>query len=123
MDGALATLVDSKPISIFSFLACTRGLVFALINHLSLSLYTSLSPSLPPSPLPPSLPPPPLPPFLQEGSGPCLFCGSLVCTPEEEELIARDSKKAQKFKEKLVKQFQIKVGHYPSFYLEGGEAW
>ncbi len=48
-------------------------------------------------------------PVLQEGSGPCVFCDALVCTPEEEEVLRRDSKKAQKFKEKFLKQFQIRV--------------
>ena len=46
---------------------------------------------------------------LQEGSGPCLTCGALVCSPEEEELLARQSKKGLKFREKFLKKFQIKV--------------
>ena len=45
----------------------------------------------------------------QEGSGPCVFCGALVCTPEEEEILMRDSKKGQKFRDKFLKQFQIRV--------------
>ena len=40
----------------------------------------------------------------QEGSGPCYFCGSLVCTKEEQEILARNSKKSMKLYEKLVTQ-------------------
>ncbi|PFX33317.1 Activating signal cointegrator 1 [Stylophora pistillata] len=40
----------------------------------------------------------------QEGSGPCFFCGALVCTKEEQEILARKSKKSHKLHEKLLKQ-------------------
>lgn len=38
----------------------------------------------------------------QEGSGPCLFCESLVCTREEQEILQRDSNKSQKLRKKLM---------------------
>ncbi|XP_064194007.1 activating signal cointegrator 1 isoform X1 [Anguilla rostrata] len=39
----------------------------------------------------------------QEGSGPCLFCGSLqVCTKEEQKILQRDSNKSQKLRKKLM---------------------
>ena len=41
---------------------------------------------------------------MQEGSGPCFFCGALVCTKEEQEILARNSKKSQKLYEKLLTQ-------------------
>ncbi|KHJ98689.1 hypothetical protein OESDEN_01336 [Oesophagostomum dentatum] len=30
----------------------------------------------------------------QEGSGPCFFCGTLVCTKEEREILERGSRKS-----------------------------
>ncbi len=45
----------------------------------------------------------------QEGSGPCLFCGAIVCTREEEELLLKDSKKAKKFKEQFLKKHSMAV--------------
>lgn len=39
----------------------------------------------------------------QEGSGPCLFCGNLVCTREEEEILSRGSKKSEKLRQHLMK--------------------
>ncbi|CAH1797101.1 unnamed protein product [Owenia fusiformis] len=39
----------------------------------------------------------------QEGSGPCMFCDTLVCTNEEGEMIARGSKKGEKLKNYLMK--------------------
>lgn len=41
---------------------------------------------------------------MQEGSGPCYFCGALVCTREEREILSRNSKKSQKLYEKLLTQ-------------------
>lgn len=41
---------------------------------------------------------------MQEGSGPCFFCGALVCTKEEQEILARNSKKSQRLYEKLLTQ-------------------
>ena len=41
---------------------------------------------------------------MQEGSGPCFFCGALVCTKEEQEILARNSKKSQKLYQKLLMQ-------------------
>ncbi|XP_077989088.1 activating signal cointegrator 1-like [Glandiceps talaboti] len=38
----------------------------------------------------------------QEGSGPCFFCGALVCTPEEQEVLARNSHKSEKLLKKLM---------------------
>ncbi|KAI3377421.1 hypothetical protein L3Q82_008611, partial [Scortum barcoo] len=38
----------------------------------------------------------------QEGSGPCLFCGKLVCTKEELEILQRDSNKSQRLRKKLM---------------------
>ncbi|XP_041362794.1 activating signal cointegrator 1-like [Gigantopelta aegis] len=39
----------------------------------------------------------------QEGSGPCVFCGNLVCTVEEEEILAKGSKKSDKLRQHLMK--------------------
>ena len=47
--------------------------------------------------------------LLQEGVGPCVTCGALVCTPEEQALLSRDSKKASKLRESLMKQYNIQV--------------
>ena len=33
-----------------------------------------------------------------------MFCGNLVCSPEEMEIIARDSKKSKKLEDKLLSQ-------------------
>ena len=49
----------------------------------------------------------------QEGSGLCYFCGSLVCTKEEQEILARNSKKSMKLYEKLVAQSFEKNGPEP----------
>ncbi|XP_063229432.1 activating signal cointegrator 1 [Bacillus rossius redtenbacheri] len=38
----------------------------------------------------------------QEGSGPCLFCNALVCSPEEQEVLNSKTKKAEKLYQKLV---------------------
>lgn len=38
----------------------------------------------------------------QEGSGPCYFCGNLVCTREEQEKIGRGSNKGEKLKSDLL---------------------
>ena len=38
----------------------------------------------------------------QEGSGPCLFCGALVCTKDEEEVLARGSKKSEALRTQLM---------------------
>ena len=38
----------------------------------------------------------------QEGSGPCYFCGALVCSREEKEILARNSKKSIKLYDKLM---------------------
>jgi hypothetical protein len=46
----------------------------------------------------------------QEGAGPCIFCGSLIFPPDEEKMLAKDSKKAQKIKEKLIKQYNLQEG-------------
>ena len=48
-------------------------------------------------------------PLPQEGSGPCLFCGTIICTPEEEEWLVKDSKKGKKFKEQFLKKFNLEV--------------
>ena len=47
--------------------------------------------------------------YVQEGSGPCLFCGSVVFTREEEQILSRDSRRAEKLKEKMWSQYEIKV--------------
>ena len=39
----------------------------------------------------------------QEGAGPCLFCGSLVVTPEQQEVLVRGSKKSEKLMQQIVK--------------------
>ncbi|XP_076104447.1 activating signal cointegrator 1-like [Mytilus galloprovincialis] len=39
----------------------------------------------------------------QEGSGPCLFCGHLVCTVEEQEVLSRGSKKSEQLRHRLMK--------------------
>ena len=36
------------------------------------------------------------------GSGPCLFCGNLVCTREEQEVLDRKSKKSEILLKKLL---------------------
>lgn len=41
---------------------------------------------------------------MQEGSGPCYFCRALVCTKEEQDILARKSKKSQKLYQKLLMQ-------------------
>ena len=41
---------------------------------------------------------------VQEGSGPCMFCGELVATKEEMETLMRDSRKSEKLREKLMAQ-------------------
>ncbi|KAJ8304364.1 hypothetical protein KUTeg_017947 [Tegillarca granosa] len=38
----------------------------------------------------------------QEGSGPCLFCGQLVCTAAEQEILARGSKKSEQLRHRLM---------------------
>ena len=38
----------------------------------------------------------------QEGSGPCLFCGALVCTKEEQEILSRGSKKSDRLRSYLM---------------------
>lgn len=43
----------------------------------------------------------------QEGAGPCLFCHNLVCSPEDQEYITRESKKGRKLHEKLMQQTQV----------------
>lgn len=40
----------------------------------------------------------------QEGSGPCLFCGNLVCTEDEHKLIESSSKKGDNLKKTLLQQ-------------------
>ncbi|ESO09785.1 hypothetical protein HELRODRAFT_183880 [Helobdella robusta] len=47
----------------------------------------------------------------QEGSGPCFFCGSLVCTKAEQEILSRNSNKSEKLKSFLMKQ-EIKEEDY-----------
>lgn len=39
----------------------------------------------------------------QEGAGPCTFCGTLVCSPADQELIKSNSNKGNKLLEKLMK--------------------
>ena len=41
-----------------------------------------------------------------------------MCTPEEEEMLARDSKKGHKMREQLLKQFEMKV-RISTAYLGG----
>lgn len=79
-----------------------------------------LPPFFPPI-LPLSFPslPSPLSPLQQEGSGQCLFCGTLVCTPEEEEILTRDSKKGHKMRDKLLRQLEMKV-RTPTTYVGPG---
>lgn len=38
-----------------------------------------------------------------------MFCGAIVCTPEEEEWLQKDSKKGKKFKEQFLKKFNLVV--------------
>ncbi|XP_028416961.1 activating signal cointegrator 1-like [Dendronephthya gigantea] len=45
----------------------------------------------------------------QEGSGPCYFCGEVVCTAEEREVLAKNSKRGQKLKEKLLESWNAKA--------------
>ena len=46
---------------------------------------------------------------IKEGSGPCLFCGALVLAPEEENWVQKDSKKARKVREQLLKKYGVEV--------------
>ncbi|XP_071106236.1 activating signal cointegrator 1-like [Haliotis cracherodii] len=52
----------------------------------------------------------------QEGSGPCVFCGTLVCTREELEVLNRGSKKSEKLRQQLMKGATI----VPFLETEGG---
>ena len=36
------------------------------------------------------------------GSGPCLFCGAIVCTREEQEVLNRGSRKSEILRKKLM---------------------
>ena len=38
-----------------------------------------------------------------------MFCGELVCTREDEDVLTRNSKKSRKLKEQLAKQYQLEV--------------
>ncbi|XP_052797264.1 activating signal cointegrator 1-like isoform X1 [Mya arenaria] len=40
----------------------------------------------------------------QEGAGPCLFCGHLVCTREDEEVLSRGSRKSEKLRQHLMRE-------------------
>ena len=40
--------------------------------------------------------------ILFSGSGPCLFCGAIVCTKEEQEVLNRGSKKSEQLRKKLM---------------------
>ena len=40
--------------------------------------------------------------IMRKGSGPCLFCGSVVCTKEEQEVLNRGSKKSEQLRKKLM---------------------
>lgn len=40
----------------------------------------------------------------QEGSGPCLFCGNLVCTREEQQILNQSTKRSEKLKQSLMEQ-------------------
>ena len=51
-------------------------------------------------------------PCIQEGSGPCLFCGAVVCTTEEEEWMTKDSRKAKKLREQFFKKHNMQVSVY-----------
>ena len=54
---------------------------------------------------------------LQEGSGPCLFCGAVVCTPEEEEWMTKDSRKAKKLREHFLKKHNIEVSSWMDWVM------
>jgi len=41
---------------------------------------------------------------VQEGSGPCFFCGELVCSPDEQVLLRSDTKQADNLYNKLMDQ-------------------
>eukprot|EP01135_Chromosphaera_perkinsii_P004049 Nk52_evm62s266 gene=Nk52_evmTU62s266 len=45
-----------------------------------------------------------------EGYGPCLTCGQLVLTREQEEIVDRDSNKSRKFLDQLLKDIEKKYG-------------
>ncbi|XP_002731363.1 activating signal cointegrator 1-like [Saccoglossus kowalevskii] len=44
----------------------------------------------------------------QEGAGPCFFCGSLVCSSEQLEILARNSHKSEKLMRKLMGDVIVK---------------
>ncbi|XP_070542239.1 activating signal cointegrator 1-like isoform X2 [Ptychodera flava] len=52
----------------------------------------------------------------QEGSGPCYYCGALVCTPNEQEVLARNSHKSEKLLKKLMGDHLLndKYTHVPA---------
>ncbi|XP_014676538.1 PREDICTED: activating signal cointegrator 1-like [Priapulus caudatus] len=50
----------------------------------------------------------------QEGSGPCLFCQTLVCTREEQDVINRNSKKSEKLRKKLMMNTAVQDENRPS---------
>ena len=40
--------------------------------------------------------------WISLGSGPCLFCGTMVCTREEQEVLNRGSRKSEILRKKLM---------------------
>ena len=40
--------------------------------------------------------------WISLGSGPCLFCGAIVCTREEQEVLNRGSRKSEILRKKLM---------------------
>lgn len=41
---------------------------------------------------------------LQEGAGPCFFCGGLVCSPQQQQVLMSNSKQADSLYNKLMDQ-------------------
>ncbi|CAL8079942.1 unnamed protein product [Calicophoron daubneyi] len=58
----------------------------------------------------------------QEGSGPCFFCGSLVCSREEMDIISRDTKNAQKLRNRLAQAGWAPGTETPLYRLKRKEA-
>lgn len=47
----------------------------------------------------------------QEGSGPCFFCGNLVCSSREEQILSSHSKKGQRLRDQLMSRSQFTSGN------------
>jgi hypothetical protein len=44
---------------------------------------------------------------IQEGPGPCMFCSSIVVSPQDQDMLQRDSKQSRKAFEKMLKDWGL----------------